>query len=53
VGREEPCDFHSIINEWKGQWVVAEPGEGLPLPGFNDLRVREGAGMSLPGSLDL
>jgi hypothetical protein len=29
MGREEPCDFHPIINEWEGEWVVSEPGNDL------------------------
>jgi hypothetical protein len=37
MGREEPGDFHPIINEWGG--VVPEPGEGMSLPGSNDVRV--------------
>jgi hypothetical protein len=34
--REEPGDFHPIINEWEGEWVVPEPGEGMLLPGSSD-----------------
>jgi hypothetical protein len=51
IGREEPGDFHPIINKWGGEWMVPEPGEGVSLPGSNDLG--EELGMSLPGSLDL
>jgi hypothetical protein len=39
--RGEPGDSHPIINEWGGEWVVPEPGEGVSLPGSNDLRARE------------
>jgi hypothetical protein len=35
MGREESGDFHLIINEWGGEWVVPEPGEDS-----NDLKAR-------------
>jgi hypothetical protein len=28
MGREEPGDFHPIINEWGGGWVVPSPVRG-------------------------
>jgi hypothetical protein len=28
MGREEPGDFHPIINEWEGAWAVTGPGMG-------------------------
>jgi hypothetical protein len=40
MGREEPGDFHPIINEWGGEWVVTEPGEVVSLPGSSDLKAR-------------
>jgi hypothetical protein len=38
--REEPGDFHLIINEWEGELVLPNPSEVMSLPGFNDLRAR-------------
>jgi hypothetical protein len=29
-GREDPGDFHPIINAWGGIWVIPRPGEGSP-----------------------
>jgi hypothetical protein len=37
MGREEPDDVHPIINEWEGEWVVSEQGEGVSLPDSLDV----------------
>jgi hypothetical protein len=42
--REEPGDFHPIINEWGGEWVFPKPVEGMSLPGSIDLRAKGKAG---------
>jgi hypothetical protein len=28
--REDPGDFHPVINEWERAWAVSSPGEGGP-----------------------
>jgi hypothetical protein len=38
MGREEPGDFHPIINEWGGAWVVSGQVRAVPKPDVVNLR---------------